>query len=76
MADRTELVQIKVTPEEKQKFREYVESTNEFDSLSRIFRVLAHRHIETDGQQEATVDTDSDRTPEKETDPDSILNFT
>lgn len=59
MADRTELVQIKVTPDEKQKFQEYVESTNEFDSLSRMFRVLAHRHIETDGQErDATVDTE------------------
>lgn len=37
----------KVTPDEKQKFREYVESTNEFDSLSRRFRSRAHRHIDS-----------------------------
>jgi hypothetical protein len=58
MSNRDVLINFKVTESEKQKFEEYVENTNEFDSLSRMFRALAHRHIESGDKPEATVDTD------------------
>lgn len=60
MPNRSELIQIRVTPGEKQQITEFVEETNEYESVSRMLRALAHRHIATDGdmQQEASVDPD------------------
>lgn len=50
------MIGVRVTEEEKKKFEDYAEEHNEFDSASRMLRVLAHRHVETDGQQEAAID--------------------
>jgi hypothetical protein len=47
-----------VTEAEKHEFEQYVEQSNEFDSLSRMFRVLAHRHINSDDEREASVDSE------------------
>jgi len=57
MAKRTETIGVRVTPAEKEKFDSYAEEHNEFDSASRMLRVLAHRHIASDGQDES-IDTD------------------
>lgn len=57
MADRSKIIGVRVTPDEREKFEEHLERTNEFDSLSRFFRVLAHRHIESD-DEEASIDSE------------------
>lgn len=56
MTNRTKTIGVRVTPEEKRKFEDYAEEHNEFDSASRMMRVLAHRHIKTEGHQETAID--------------------
>lgn len=48
MAERSEMIKIRVTPEEKQQIKDYLEETGEFDGMSRFFRVLAHERMNTD----------------------------
>lgn len=57
MTDRTETVGVRVTPGEREKFEEFLEDSNEFDSISRFFRVIAHRHIATD-DEDVSIDQD------------------
>lgn len=57
MTDRSEVVGIRLTPEEREKFEEFIQEGNEFDSLSRFFRVTAHRYMNTE-DVEATIDQD------------------
>lgn len=42
---------MRLTPDERRKFENHVEQSDEFSSLSRFFRVLVHRHIDTDDDQ-------------------------
>ena len=51
MTDRTEVVGIRLTPEEGEKFTGYIEDSNEFDSMSRFFRTVAHRYVATDDEE-------------------------
>lgn len=51
MTERTELVGIRLTPEEHEKFTEYIEDSNEFDSMSRFFRTIAHRYVATEDEE-------------------------
>ncbi|WP_312910153.1 hypothetical protein [Natronosalvus caseinilyticus] len=57
MADRTETIGVRVTPAEREKFESHVEESDEFESLSRFLRIAAHRHIVTDDQPEASIDS-------------------
>ncbi|UPW01706.1 hypothetical protein M0R88_06285 [Halorussus gelatinilyticus] len=57
MTDRSEIVGIRLTPEEREEFDEFIREENEFDSLSRLFRVTAYRYMNS-GDEEATVDQD------------------
>ena len=57
MTQRSEVVGIRLTPEEREEFEEFIRETNEFDSLSRFFRVTAYRYMNTE-DVEATVDQD------------------
>lgn len=57
MADRTEFVGVRVTEDEREKFRKFIdEETDEFDTLSRFLRVTALRYINKDDEP-ATVNT-------------------
>lgn len=47
MSDRSETIGVRLTPEEREKFENFLEGSNEFDSISRFFRTIAHRYIET-----------------------------
>lgn len=47
---------MRVTEEEKAKFRRFMDETDEFDTLSRFLRVTALRYINTKDEP-ATVDT-------------------
>lgn len=55
MAKRTETVGVRLTDRERQKFESFVEESPRFDSLSRLFRVLAHQEINTEDDT-ASVD--------------------
>ncbi|WP_248517924.1 hypothetical protein [Salinarchaeum laminariae] len=57
MANRTEYVGVRLTPDEHDKFEKHIESSNEFDSMSRFFRVLAHRDVAAD-DEDVSVDAD------------------
>jgi len=57
MTERSEIVGIRLTPEERKEFDEFIQEENEFDSLSRLFRVTAYRYMNS-GDEEATVDQD------------------
>lgn len=50
MPDRTETVGVRLTPDEREKFEQFLDNSNEFDSLSRFFRTVAHRYIATDDE--------------------------
>lgn len=51
MTDLSEVVGVRLTPDEKQKFEDYVDDSDEFSSLSRFFRVVAHREVATEDDQ-------------------------
>ena len=51
MTDRSEFIGVRLTPEEHRKFTEYIEDSNEFDSMSRFLRTVAHRYIATDDEE-------------------------
>ena len=55
MTDRSEIVGVRLTPEEREKFEDFLRGEDEFDSMSRFFRVAAHRHIATN-DEDATID--------------------
>lgn len=59
MPDRDEFIGIKVTEEERTKFSEFIEETDEFDTLSRFLRVTALRYINKadEDDESATIDT-------------------
>lgn len=56
MANRTETIGVRVTAKEKKKFDDYASEHNEFDSASRMMRVLAHRHISGEDEEEVSID--------------------
>lgn len=57
MTDRSEVIGVRVTPEEKQKFKQHIEENNEFTSLSRMFRTLASKHVRNYGEEDtASID--------------------
>lgn len=58
MTDRSEIVGVRLTPTEREKFEDFLREEDEFDSMSRFFRVAAHRHI-------ATADEDGSIDPEE-----------
>lgn len=51
MPDRSETIGVRLTPAERDKFERYVEESNEFDSLSRFFRTIAHRYIAVEDEE-------------------------
>jgi hypothetical protein len=51
MTDRSEFVGVRLTPDEREKFQSYVDESDEFSSLSRFFRVVAHRELATEDDQ-------------------------
>lgn len=53
MTDRSETIGIRVTPEERDKFERFLDDSDEFDSLSRFFRTIAHRHIATSDETQS-----------------------
>ena len=53
MTDRSETIGIRVTPEERDKFEKFLENSDEFDSLSRFLRTIAHRHIATSDETQS-----------------------
>lgn len=57
MPDRTEIIGVRLTPDEREQFEEYIDETNETGSLSRFFRIAAHRHMKT-AQEDQSIDTD------------------
>jgi hypothetical protein len=57
MPDRSETIGVRLTPDEREKFEEYIDETNEANSLSRFLRIAAHRHIETEDEDQS-IDTE------------------
>lgn len=57
MPDRSEFIGVRLTPDEREKFEEYIDETNEANSLSRFLRIAAHRHIETEDEDQS-IDTE------------------
>jgi len=57
MPNRTETIKTRVSPKEKEMIEEYLEKSGEFDSKSRLIRILLHRHI-TNNKQDVEIDTD------------------
>ena len=53
MTDRTEIVGVRLTPTEREKFEEYLTDSNEFDSMSRFFRTVAHRYVATEDEEQS-----------------------
>ena len=51
MADRSEFVGVRLTPEKHEKFTEYIEDSNDFDIMSRFFRTVAYRYIATEDEE-------------------------
>lgn len=51
MADRSEFVGVRLAPDEHEKFTEYIEDSNEFDTMSRFFRTVAYRYIATEDEE-------------------------
>lgn len=58
MPDRDETIKARVTNSEKEKFEQFLEKSNEFDSMSRFIRTIAHSHIDKDDEDGHTIDTD------------------
>lgn len=57
MTDRSEVIGVRVTPDEKEQFQQHIEETNEFSSLSRMFRTLATKHVRNyDEEDTASID--------------------
>lgn len=56
MANRTETIKVRVTPQTKEKFEEFIENTGEFPSVSQLLRASANAYIEQDDQQQADID--------------------
>lgn len=54
MPNRTESVRIRITPESKRIFEEYLEESPDFSSLSRLFRVAAREYIHEEDTQAPT----------------------
>jgi len=57
MPNRTETIKTRVSAKEKEMIEEYLEKSGEFDSKSRLIRILLHRHI-TNNKQDVEIDTD------------------
>ncbi|WP_435099935.1 hypothetical protein [Halorubrum sp. N11] len=55
MTDRSETVGVRLTPAEREKFEDFLREEDEFDSISRFFRVAAHRHIAT-ANEDVSID--------------------
>ena len=59
MGSRSEVVKARVTESEKKEFKEYIENTNEFSSLSQLLRATALSRINS-GDDDATASVDTD----------------
>lgn len=57
MTDKSEMIRVRVTPDEKQEIQDYLNETGEFPSMSRMLRTLAKQHIRTD-EDTASIDPD------------------
>lgn len=57
MANRTETLKIRVTPEEKEDIIEYMEESQEAATISDFGRLVLRRYI-SDSDEEATIDTE------------------
>lgn len=57
MPDRSETIGVRLTPAEREKFEQYVEESNEFDSMSRFFRTVAHRYVATE-EEDPSLDSE------------------
>lgn len=59
MPDKTKTIGVRVTEDQYEKINAYAENHNEFDSASRMMRVLATRHITNESNDpEPSIDTD------------------
>jgi len=58
MPKRTETIKTRVTKKEKKEIENYLEESGEFESKSRLVRVLLYRHINGNSQQDIQIDTD------------------
>jgi len=58
MANRTETIKTRVTEKEKKMIDNYLNESGNFNSKSRLIRVLLHNHIKGDNQQDVNIDTD------------------
>jgi|GEM_PF-5550227 len=58
MANRTETIKVRVTPDKKEKFEKYIEDTGEFPSVSQLLRVSANEHIKQDDEQTPDIDAE------------------
>jgi len=58
MPNRTEAIKTRVTENEKDMIDNYLKESGEFDSQSRLIRVLLHRHIKGDNKQDMEIDSD------------------
>jgi len=55
VTDRTEFVGVRLTPEEREEFENFLREEGEFNSMSRFLRVAAYRYIAT-SDEEASID--------------------
>lgn len=59
MGDRTKTIKIRVTPDEKREYEEYIEETGEAPSASSWFRTLANERVSADDEATADIDLES-----------------
>jgi len=57
MTQRTETIKTRITEDEKNMVENYLEESNEFESKSKLLRVLLYRHIKEDDKQNVQIDT-------------------
>lgn len=61
MAERDERIEIRVTQEEKDELREWIDDTGQYGSMSRLLRSVTLQHIRTDGDTESeSVEIDNE----------------
>lgn len=59
MGDRTKTIKIRVTPDEKREYEEYIAETGEAPSTSSWFRTLANERVSDDDEATADIDLES-----------------
>lgn len=55
MTERSEIVGVRLTPKERERFEEFVQDNEKVNGLSQLFRIAAYQYIDTD-EQEASID--------------------